>query len=223
LKVPCPTSSAAIVSGADATQTNIFLEHLSILSYASKEKVSIDTMMLPPAQLSPRAQQQMEREKIRAREMWTNNILIAVSSDGRNFTETSSIETNLMGPSDTKRLQLDSLFSDPSLLQSVKIVRIYAASWFGPLTCVRVGLSCYLKAISSSNVTGGTGGGDASSTNDFQNLFRGLTILTTTSDLLTRALNHLITIQELETTRKQDEVRKVSSSSLPRLYPPSEL
>jgi hypothetical protein len=207
LKVPPPTTSAAIVSGVDATQTNIFLEHLSVLGYSTKEKISIDAMMLPPAQplVSPRDMERMEREKSRAREMWPDTLIVAVSSDGKNFTETSFIETDLMGPSDLKRLQLDSLFADRSALQSVKVVRIYAVSWHGPLTCVRVGLSCYLKTIDSSHASGA----DTVTRNDFQNLFRGLTILTNTADLLTRALNYLITIQELEITRKQDEVRKV--------------
>jgi hypothetical protein len=233
LKIPPPTTSAAIISGSDAPQTNIFLQQLALVGYSFKEQIPIDSLLLlphlPPPQLSPRARDRNEREKLRAREMWVDRVRIGVSSDGSNYHFTSDLETNLKAGNDTKTIPLSqptaaaASLLPPEKLRSVKSIRLYAVSWSGPLACLRFNLSCFLQSIdetlSSSAVAGSSDASvpatavsaveDDVSPIDFKNLLHGLVILKNSSDLLARVLNFLITIQELETIKKQDEVRKV--------------
>ena len=166
--------------------------------------------------------------------MWVDRVRIGVSSDGSNYHFTSDLETNLMTANDTKTIPLSRSNSQvspsststanalpsipPEKIRSVKSIRVYAISWYGSMACLRFNLSCFLQSIdttfplmagSSDAMTSPTPVEDDISAIDFKDLLHGLVILKNSSDLLARVLNFLIMIQELETVRKQDEVRKV--------------
>lgn len=203
LKLPPATTSGAIVSGAEAKLTNIFLQHLAIVAYCSQHNVSINSALLPPPQLSPRTLEKIDRENQRAREAWISKLRIGISSDGVHYHLSSSVETHLTGPHETKKLILTSLFSSDQL-RVVKAVRLYPIEWEGSQTCLRFNLYNWKPTTPHSA---------ASSSSSFESLLKGLIILKNTSEILSRALGYLNTAHELEITKKQEEVRKVSNLS----------
>lgn len=168
--------------------------------------------------------------------MWVDRVKIGVSSDGSNYHFTSDLETDLMTANDTKTIPLSLSKSQispsstsatnalslipPEKIRSVKSIRLYAVSWYGSMACLRFNLSCFLQSIdgSSGDVMNSPSRSapveDDVSAIDFKDMLHGLVILKNSSDLLARVLNFLIMIQDMETVRKQDEVRKVLFSHL---------
>ena len=195
------TTATAIVTGADAELTNIFLQQVAIAAYRLKATPQ-------PAQQSNNGVGDVGSPRMVSSPSWLTSIRISFSTDGVNFVD-EVFNTGLNNADEIQQIRF------PNGPRQAKVFRIYPLKYSGPAPSLRV----QIYALQDTKLAIGMNSSQLQKEKKSLALVVGteqvvgvLTSLKQAISSLIMALEYLSRIDELRKAKKQDEVRKVSST-----------
>mmetsp|Transcript_6634 Transcript_6634/g.10871 ORF Transcript_6634/g.10871 Transcript_6634/m.10871 type:complete len:839 (+) Transcript_6634:1849-4365(+) len=197
--LPPPTTANSIVTGSNANLTNIFLQHLSIVAFAGCKGLKIvKTSPMPSSIPEGGCESQHFNEGNVA--SWVDEFKLSWSYNGSSYSNlTEAISTNLKDAMSTKIISLHPL----KIGGVIKSLRIYPCKWENVQSCLRFSLHSFVPKSSTVNEA------------DFkvsENCIKGLKLLRDASDVLGVSSDYIVKIDELASTRRQEEAMKKMES-----------
>ena len=197
--LPPSTTANAIVTGASAELTNIFLQQLSIVAYRSICEGSPSSSAPLPAPVplpSPSAEVKCDDDMGQSLPTWLDEVKFAWSVDGEDFSNiTKTISTNLQ---DDKRTKLIEVFDMKMVDVNVKSLRIYPLKWKSDYSCLRFSLHSFTAMNIADTAVG------KSEPVNSQKCIDALILLRNTTEVLAVATDYITKIEELAATRRQE-------------------